>query len=93
MEFFDWTALRTYAGAVAAVGLLTQLTKNIPGIVKIPTQIWSYVLSAIILLLAEFFGGDLTVNQAVLTLINAAIVSLASNGGFEAITNTIKKEE
>ena len=93
MEFFDWTALRTYAGSVAAVGILTQITKNIPGIVKIPTQVWSYILSLIIMLLATYFGGELTLSSGVLAVVNAAIVSLAANGGFEAISKVASTEE
>ena len=42
MEFFDWSILGTLAGAVAAVAVLTEITKNLPGVRKIPTQIWSY---------------------------------------------------
>ena len=41
MDFFDWSMLGTYAGAVMAVGVLTQVTKGIKFVELIPTQIWS----------------------------------------------------
>lgn len=87
MAFFTWEALGTAAGAALAVGVLTQVTKSIPGIVKIPTQIWSYVLAAVILVLALVFGEtEVTASGVVLALLNAAVVSLAANGGYEAMT-------
>lgn len=86
MEFFNWNMLGTYAGATAAVGIFTQLTKNIPGIKNIPTQLWSYVISVVILVLAQLFSGDSTLQSIVLACLNAGIVSLAANGGYEAVT-------
>lgn len=63
---------------------------------KIPTQIWSYVISLIILYPAYFFTGQLTVSNAVLVLFYGMIVALAANGGFDAInkvlSSAVKKE-
>ena len=85
MEFFDWSLLGSYAGAALAVAVLTQITKGISGIVKIPTQLWSYVLALITLLLALIFGPGFSASGAVLALFNAALVSLAANGGYAAV--------
>ena len=93
LTFFDWSMLGSMSGAVLAVAVLTQLTKSIPGIAKIPTQIWSYLLSAVVLVLALVFGEtEVTANGVVLALINAAVVSLAANGGYEAVTRKTTKE-
>ena len=83
-EFVNWTNLATYAGCLAMVLILTQLTKGIPGVKQIPTQLWSWLLSVAVLLPAQYFTGALTVETGCLSLLNAAIVSLAANGGFEA---------
>lgn len=85
MEFFEWTTLGTYAGAMLAVGILTQVTKEIPGIRDLPTQLWSYLLALATLLLTEAFTVGLTAQGAVLTLFNAAVVSLSANGGYSVI--------
>ena len=85
MEFFDWKLLGEYAGAAAAVGILTELTKEIPGIRRIPTQLWSYLLAVVTLILALTFGGGITAQGAVLALFNAAVVSLSANGGYSAV--------
>lgn len=85
MEFFDWTMLGTYAGAIMAVSVITEIIKDIPGVKKVPTQLMSYVLAFIVLICAMFFSGGFTAQNAVLALFNAALVSLGANGGYEAI--------
>ena len=86
MEFFDWSILGTLAGSVAAVAVITELTKSLPGVSKIPTQIWSYILALIVLICAQAFTNGITASSAVLAVVNAAVVSLAANGGYEAIS-------
>lgn len=84
--FTTWASLASYGGAVALVALITQVTKNMQGIKKIPTFIWSYIIALFILYPATYFTGGLTADNAVLILFNAAFVSLGANGGFEAVT-------
>lgn len=85
MEFFDWGVLGTFAGAVFAVAILTQITKSIPGIGRIPTQVWSYLLALVVLIGAQAFTEGISAASAGLAVINAAMVSLAANGGYEAV--------
>ena len=86
MELFNWNMLGSYAGAAFAVAVLTQITKGIPIIERIPTQLWSYALALVTLLAAAIFGSGLSAQSAVLALINAALVSLSANGGYAAVT-------
>ncbi len=65
--------------------ILTELTKALPGIRRIPTQLWSYLIALCVLYPAAFFGGTLCPSDAVLILLNAATVALGANGGYEAI--------
>ena len=92
-EFLNWDILATYTGACTMAGLLTQLTKNIPFIKKIPTQLWSYILSLLILFPATLFVSGLNIRSSLLIFFNAAIVSLAANGGFNAIKKVITEKE
>ena len=85
MEFFNWDMLGTYAGAVFAVAVLTQITKNIPGIKSMPTQVWSYILGYTVLIAAMGFTGTLEPSGVVLSLFNAALVSLSANGGYSVV--------
>ena len=92
MEFFDWKMLGGSAGAATAVGVLTQLTKEIPGIARIPTQLWSYILALLTLLLAMVFDGGFTAKGAALSVFNAAVVSLTANGGYSALQRARQRE-
>lgn len=85
MEFIEWSMLATYTGALMMVLLITQLTKNLAIVKKLPTQIWSYIVSLVILYPAYFFTGQLTISNTILILFNAIIIALAANGGFDAI--------
>lgn len=85
MEFFDWNMLGGYAGAVMAVGVITEIIKDIPGLKKIPTQVVSYVLALVVLMLAMVFGDGFTAQGAALAVFNAALVSLGANGGYAVI--------
>ncbi len=85
IELFDWSFLGNYGGAVLAVAVLTQLSKEIPGVKHIPTQLWSYLLAAATLLLALVFGPGFSLPDAALVPFNAALVSLAANGGYAAV--------
>lgn len=85
MDFFNWEMLGTYAGAVFAVAVLTQITKNIPGIKALPTQVWSYILGYAVLIAAMVFTESFAPSGVVLALFNAALVSLSANGGYAAV--------
>lgn len=83
-EFVTWEFLATFAGATMITALITQAIKN--KLNKIPTQLMSYIIAVVVLLLANFFTVGLTVSSAILLLFNALGVSLASNGGYQAVT-------
>lgn len=84
--FFSWAMLATYAGATAATLAVTQVFKGVGFIDKIPTRIFSYVVALVLLLTATAFTSGLTVESAALCIINAVVVSLASNGAFDAVS-------
>ena len=88
-NFFDWGMLGTFAGAAAATGIVTQAVKGI--FQKIPTQIVSYVIAVVILGLATAAtGGASDWTGWALVPLNAVVVSLSANGGFEAIKRVQK---
>lgn len=88
-NFFDWGMLGTFAGAAAATGIVTQAVKGV--FQKIPTQIVSYVIAVVILGLATAAtGGASDWTGWALVPLNAVVVSLSANGGFEAIKRVQK---
>lgn len=89
--FFDWTYLATYAGAMVATGLITQLLKGTADkYIGMPTQFLAYIVAVVILLLATFFTGALTLSSAVLTLLNGAIVAAATSGAISDVQRLTK---
>lgn len=88
-NFFNWGMLGTFAGAAAATGIVTQAVKGV--FQKIPTQIVSYVIAVVILGLATAAtGGAPDWTGWALVPLNAVVVSLSANGGFEAIKRVQK---
>ena len=89
--FFDWTYLATYAGAMVATCLITQLLKGTADkYIGMPTQFLAYIVAVVILLLATFFTGALTLSSAVLTLLNGAIVAAATSGAISGVQRLTK---
>lgn len=83
-EPFTWAQLATIAGATAAVLLIVQLLKlPLDRVWKIPTRIVVYIISLILLLLANLFTDGITLQGGILTAINAVIVALAAMGAYE----------
>jgi len=81
-EFIDWYTMATYGGALTMVMLLTQFTKGLSFLKKVPTQLWSYILAFVVLILANTFTTGVTIDIAMQTVFNAVVVSMAANGGY-----------
>lgn len=92
-DFVTWEIIGTYAGSVMVVGLITQLLKYFPVVEKIPTQILSYILSFVTLTASQLALGTFSFATLGLNLVNAVLVSLASNGAYTAMTNVISTQE
>ena len=86
-DFFTWSMLGSYSGAILAVTLITQFVKGIGFIDRIPTRFTSWVVAVIVLILAQLFTQQLTVSSGVLTLLNAVVVSLAANGTYDLLAD------
>lgn len=84
-EFFTWAMLATYAGATLATALITQWFKDTGWVAKIPTRIVSYVVALAVLLAAAIFTRTIGWESIGLCMVNAVVVSLASNGAFDAV--------
>ena len=90
-EPFTWEQLATIAGATLATVLIVQLLKlPLDKVWKIPTRIVVYFIALIILLCATLFTSGWTIQNGILTAVNAVIVALAAMGAYEM---TFKKLE
>ena len=82
-----WQSLTTYGGSVLATGIVTQFMKDIPCCKRVPTRLFSYLVALTLLLLATAFTSGLTLADTAIVPINAMVVSLASNGAYDALNN------
>lgn len=90
-NFFTWEMLATFAGCVAATGIVTELLKKF--IKKLDPQIISFVIAMIILVVGQLVAKIFTWNDLLLDAINAVVVSFAANGGFDALKRLFNKDE
>ena len=68
---------------------MTQLTKGMPVIRRIPTRLWSYLTALAVMLCALVFNGTPSPSQILLTCFHAAVVALAANGGYDAAAQVL----
>lgn len=89
---FTWTYLATIAGATAATLLIVQFIKlPLDKVWKIPTRLVVYVIALIIMLIATALTSGLNVNNSLLAVVNAFVVSLAAYGSYELTFAKLQK--
>ena len=85
-HFFGWSDLITYGGAVMAVLIITEFTKDLPGIRRLPTRLWAYLVALTLLLLGTVFTADgLKAEDILLSFINSVLVAMAAVGSYHAV--------
>ena len=90
-SFFTWTDLMTYGGAVMAVLIITEFTKDLPGICRIPTRLWAYLVALVLLVAAAVFTADrIRVEDILLCFVNGILVAMAAVGSFHAVQEQMK---
>ena len=87
-HFFTWGDLVTYGGAVMAVLIITEFTKDLPGIRKIPTRIWAYLVALVLLVPAAVFTADtIRAEDVLLCLVNGVLVAMAAVGSYHSVND------
>ena len=90
-RFLTWGDLATYGGAVMAVLIITEFTKDLPGIRRIPTRLWAYLVALVLLTAAAVFTADtIRAQDILLCLVNGVIVAMAAVGSFHAIQERVE---
>ena len=83
-EPLTWAYLATIAGAAAITLLIVQFLKvPLDSFCHIPTRLFVYIVCLILMLLGTAFTIGLTVNNALLTAVNAFVAALTAYGGYE----------
>ena len=85
-RFFTWGDLVTYGGAVMAVLIITEFTKGLPFVRRIPTRLWAYLVALVLLTAATVFTADkVRAEDVLLCLVNGVIVAMAAVGSYHSV--------
>lgn len=89
-HFLTWGDMVTYGGAVMAVLIITEFTKDLPGIRRIPTRLWAYCIALALLVAAVVFTADkVRAEDVLLCFVNGVIVAMAAVGSYHAVQDQI----
>lgn len=92
MEFVTWTYLASAVGQVAVVQMLVQFLKDLPGIKKMPTKYFTYIVAIALGFGCAFVIGPFKTTDIPLIVINAVIVTFAATGCYDYATKTVKAD-
>ena len=79
-EYLTWEMLKDYATLVGVIFTVVAATKNLPLIQKIPTRIWSMIVSFILMLAINLQGNTFKPWDLLLYVMQAIIISVSANG-------------
>ena len=93
MEFTDFLTidyLCTYMGTVVVTMLIVQFLKELPGIKKIPTKYFTFIVAFLNILICSALTGNFAVSNLYLMLINAVLVCFTATGGYDFAVKSVK---
>ena len=79
-QFLTWEMLSDYVTFVGIVFSIVAFTKNGPVIKLIPTRLWSFIVSFILLTLVNAHNATFEWLDLVIYGINAIMISASANG-------------
>ena len=93
MEFTDFLTIdyiSTFMGTVAVTMLIVQFLKELPGIKKIPTKYFTFVVAFMNILICSALTGNFALSNLYLMLINAMLVTFTATGGYDFAVKSVK---
>lgn len=75
-----WEMFRDYATFVYVVFSIVAVTKNAVLIKKLPTRLWSIIVSFLLLVIINLQAGTFVMWDLVLYFVNSILISLTANG-------------
>lgn len=96
MEFNDFITLDylcTYMGTVVVTMLIVQFTKELPGVKKIPTRYYTFLVALLNLLVCSILNNTFTIARLYLMLINAMLITFTATGGYDFGIKEVKVDE
>lgn len=93
-NFITVDYLSTFVGMVAVVVLITQFTKDLVDKVAkwLPTKYLVFIYSLIVLIATQLMTNTFDISKLFLTLINAMLLTMTAQGGYEWVFKPIEKK-
>ena len=93
-NFLTWDSLKTFTGCVATVGVTVQFTKDaLDKYIKIPTRLYTYLVALFILIVTDILFYPRTIENFVLDIFDAILVTLSANGAYHLFTDGLSSEK
>lgn len=88
-EFMTWEFIGTFVGFAAAVALMTEFSKVFKFLGRVPTQLVSFAIAIVIMVVYKLATNDFKGVDIVLYILNSAGASLTANGAYDAVERII----
>lgn len=79
-QFLTWDVLKDYVSFVGIVFSIVAFTKQAPLINKMPTRLWSFIVTMALLIAVNVHENNFVYWDLVLYAINAILISSSANG-------------
>lgn len=79
-QFLTWEMIKDFPTFVAIVFSVVAFTKEIPGIKLIPTRLWSFIVSLLLLALVNIYANTFEWFDVFIYAINGIMISASANG-------------
>lgn len=89
-EFMTWEFIGTFVGFAAAVALMTEFFKVFKFLERMPTQIVSFAIAIVIMVVYKLATNDFRGVDIVLYILNSAGASLTANGAYDAVKRIVE---
>lgn len=82
-NFINWSMLFDWTTFVSIVLMITQFTKDIKYIKKIPTKYWSFFIALILMIISNFEDNSFRFIDLFLYVISSTLASMNANGIYD----------
>ena len=79
-KFITWDMLTVYTTYVMVVYLIVKFTKDIPGIKKIPTKYYVWIVSFVGLIIINLHNATFTLWDILLYAVSSILIAMNGNG-------------
>ena len=89
-NFLTIDYIKTFLGTVIITMLIVQFFKELPGVKRVPTRYFTFLVAFFNILICAALTGTFILSNIYLMFINAILVTFTCTGGYDFTINNIK---